>query len=262
MFYLNKIVGAIVNPVAAALLLLLVALLVKTVAKMSSWPQAIRHKCFVVAWFFVAMAFVWLYFWSIGGTYKLLGGWLERPYEIHLAEASPCADAIVLLGGGMGSCTNGYPYAEMYQGADRVWHAARLWKAGKAPIILASGCSERYAALPLLRDFGVPEDRIWIEDRSLNTEQNAKFTAEKLGERKTILLVTSAYHMRRSELMFRKYAQGLRVIPCPTDFEARESIMSSNGVSISDFIPSPMMFGANSVVFKEMIGLVGYCLFR
>ena len=71
----------------------------------------------------------------------------------------------------------------------------------------------------LLTLMGVPPYAILQEDRSRDTHQNAVNTGamlEKLGINK-ILLVTSAFHMRRSEAVFE--AQGLEVIPAPTDFQ-------------------------------------------
>ena len=112
--------------------------------------------------------------------YRWIGGALESEWPIVKAEEVPKADAIVLLGGGMGSNRNVYPYAEMWGGADRVWHAARLYKAGKAPIVIPTGCNERESTVPLLRDFGVPESAILVEDAARNTEENARFVERML----------------------------------------------------------------------------------
>ena len=112
--------------------------------------------------------------------YRWIGGALENEWPVVKAEEAPKADAIVLLGGGMGSNTNVYPYAEMWNGADRVWHAARLYKAGKAPIVIPTGCGERDSAVPLLCDLGVPESAILVEDAARNTEENARFVERML----------------------------------------------------------------------------------
>jgi uncharacterized SAM-binding protein YcdF (DUF218 family) len=110
-------------------------------------------------------------------------GWLalplERDFPVQLAEEFPTADAIILLGGGMGGSTN-YPYADMGPGADRAWHAARLWKAGKAPIIIPSNEGAELADVKLLVDLGVPREAVVLETRAVNTEENVKFVREIL----------------------------------------------------------------------------------
>ena len=71
----------------------------------------------------------------------------------------------------------------------------------------------------LLTLMGVPPRAIMQENKSRNSHQNAVYTADmlkKLGINK-ILLVTSAFHMRRSEALFN--SQGLEVIPAPTDYQ-------------------------------------------
>ena len=161
--------------------------------------------------------------------YRWMGYSLECEWPVVRAEDAPSADAVVLLGGSMGANTNAYPYAEMWTGADRVWHAACLYKAGKAPRFIASGNGDRVSTLPLLLDFGVPESAVVFEDESRNTEENARFverlltasdksgtqlpTANDQQPTKKILLVTSAYHMRRAMLMYRKYAQNHPPVP-------------------------------------------------
>ena len=99
-----------------------------------------------------------------------------------LAEEMPEADAIVLLGGGMAAAPGHYPYADMAPAADRVWHAARLYKAGKAPLIIPSGSGDLASTVPLLRDFGVPQAAILVEGKARNTEENAKFVSVLLEQ--------------------------------------------------------------------------------
>lgn len=77
-------------------------------------------------------------------------------------ETFPEAEAIVLLGGGIGINTNISDYAEMATGADRIWQAVRLFKAGKASEIISTGFSPGISTLPLLKDFGITEDRVFL----------------------------------------------------------------------------------------------------
>ena len=130
--------------------------------------------------------------------------------------------------------------------------------------MIASGTGEREATVPLLRDFGVAEAAIVVEDKARNTEENAKFVENILATKNTkdakILLVTSAWHMRRSVLMFEKYAPNLEIIPAATDYEAL--VRTGKGFRLDDLMPSADCLSANSAYFKEYIGYWGYRLFR
>ncbi len=282
MYYLNKIVGAIVNPIVVTLLLAIIGMVL----------SARGRKRLALG--FAGGGVLWLWLWSTPMMCCWVGLGLEREWPVLLAEDAPKADAIVILGGGMAANTNVYKYAEMCGGADRVWHAARLWKAGKAPIVIASGTGERVTTVPLLKDLGVAEAAIVVEDKARNTEENAKFVESVLLEKSggvesggvvkfdspthplknsstppfphsptskpKVLLVTSAWHMRRSLLMFKKYAPDLEIIPAATDYEA--SVRMGGNFGVADLLPSADCLSANSAYFKELIGYWGYRLFR
>ena len=78
--------------------------------------------------------------------------------------------------------------------------------------------AEAKIAKRVLVSLGVPENKILTETRSINTSQNARFSAEILRENGLShpILVTSAFHMKRSVLNFAK--QGVEVEPFPTDY--------------------------------------------
>lgn len=115
--------------------------------------------------------------------------------------------------------------ADLNRSADRIVHAAALYKAGKAPLILVSGGSQPEArpeaemTRDILEVMGVPRRSILLETRSRDTHDNAVFSAIMLKREgmRRILLVTSAYHMRRAQALFE--AQDLEVVPAPTDFQ-------------------------------------------
>lgn len=257
MFWINKIVGTIVNPVVVGMALLFAGFAI----------ALFGHRKWAL--WVVGCGVFWLWVWSSPAMYRFLATGLERRYPVMLAEDAPEADAIVVLGGGMGSSTNDYPYAEMWTSADRVWHAARLFNAGKAPIVVPSGGNEQNSSVPLLCDLGVPATNILVEGEARNTEENARFVerllcedAEKTGTKPKILLVTSAWHMRRSELLYSKFAPGLEVIPAATDYEALVRNGWKTGLHLSDLCPNPEMLFLNSYMVHEIVGYWGYRLFR
>ena len=206
---------------------------------------------------------------------------LEREFlvdgRVPMVESFPEADVIVLLGGSMGIETNMSSYAEMATSADRVWQAVRLYKAGKADKIIATGDYAKDTTLPLLKDFGVGESAVSFVD-ARTTEEEAKGVLELFSRvehvesveggasianhesRTTILLVTSAWHMKRARLMFKKYAPEIEVVCAPADFE--NTFMARKTPFFKAILPDPNVFYLNSTAFHEWVGIVGYSIFR
>jgi len=126
-------------------------------------------------------------------------------------DTSSHADAIVVLGGGV------LPNGDWSRTTTRAGMGLSLWRAGKAPVLLASGSDQ---AVYLARGFaasGVPASDLRVEDGSTDTHENARDTAAILRAEglHRIVLVTSDIHMRRAAACFRH--EGMRVIEAPAD---------------------------------------------
>lgn len=255
-FWINKIVGFAASPAGIACLSALLAWMLAE----TGWKRLARLAAL--------FAFAAVYLPACGVVYGWLGRALEAPYlvdgRVPLAEDAPAADAILLLGGSMGANTNVSDYAEMSAGADRVWHAARLYRAEKAPLIICSGFGDDLTTKRLLIDFGVAESALVFEGESRNTEENLKFTAALLRERGVVrpkaLMVTSAWHMRRAMLMAEKYAADIEVIPAATDFEA--CVNTTGPFRPGALLPSSENFFRSSVMIHELVGYFGYRMLR
>ena len=104
----------------------------------------------------------------------------------------------------------------------------------------------------LLRE-GIPEDRIWVEERSRSTYENALYASAFLRSKgiRRIALVTEAYHMLRAERSFRK--QGLEVVPAPVGFRGPVFDLRS-------LLPSPVPIQRNAASLHEWLGLAWYRL--
>lgn len=261
MFYINKIVGWVLSPLGILFLGLALAWAARG-ASLKFKVQGLKFK--VHRWIIgLTLAFVWLM--GCGITIRLIGMPLEVD-EIDLMTL-PRADAIVLLGGGMGvheKC--GRP--EMFAGADRVWAAAQLYKAGKSPIVFVTGTNSMASTSGLLADFGVPTNVLRSVNGARNTEEEAK-GIERLGVqmfrrldglRPKVLLVTSAWHMPRAKMMFEKYAPGLEIIAAPADYEMHG--VAESPIEFGDFLPNAEALARNSYVLKEWVARIGYALLR
>ena len=255
MYYINKIIGVVVSPVG-------LAIIGGAGALICAWLKRQRLAKWL-GWLTIA----WLWLWMTPIMTWVVGVPLEREFladgRVPTVETFPEADAIILLGGSMGIETNLSSYAEMWTSADRVWQAARLLKAGKAPKVIATGNGAIDTTLPLLKDFGVAEESVSFLDAK-NTEEEAKGIKELIGRasvsKPKILLVTSAWHMKRARMMFEKYAPEIEVVCAAADFE--QTMMAENLFSSKAMLPDANVLYLNSVALHEWVGIIGYKLFR
>jgi uncharacterized SAM-binding protein YcdF (DUF218 family) len=198
---------------------------------------------------------------------------LEWQY-LPLAEV-PQADVIVVLGGGTESAQYPRPMAEVNSAGDRVLYAAKLYKEGKAPVILLSGGNitwlggrtstpaQEMAELMALLD--IPPEALWLQDASENTRDDAELSVQMLKERgvKRVLLVTSAIHMPRSMALFRHL--GVEAVPAPTDYTITQAGIDNLAsldlpALLVNVLPNSSSLGLTTNAMKEYIGLLVYRL--
>lgn len=138
--------------------------------------------------------------------------------------------------------------------AHRLPHVRIIFTGGAGSLFLrAEPAGDRLAAY--LIALGIPRERIVIEQKSVNTWQNAVFTKRILNPRTTdrYILVTSAWHMPRAVGVFRK--AGFNVVPYPVDYQTADSADLAR--------PFPFLAtGLTSVdiAVKQWVGLVVYWL--
>jgi len=134
----------------------------------------------------------------------------------------------------------------MGSAADRVWHTAALFRAGKAPWVLVSGGSQpstlgikvdAVAMRSMLTTLGVQASVTRLEGNSRNTAENA---AESLGlmqgvSAKRVLQVTSALHTPRALRTFQAVmvGSGVTLLAMSTDVEGLPATLDSLGSWLS-----------------------------
>jgi uncharacterized SAM-binding protein YcdF (DUF218 family) len=186
----------------------------------------------------------------------------------------PEAQAIVVLGGSIQPQLPPRSWIEVAEEGDRVLHGARLYLAGRAPLLVLSGGritwgqgqtrSEAADMAELAEALGVPTRAMVIEPDSLNTFENAAKTKVLLADRgiQRILLVTSAMHMPRALAIFKK--QGFEVIPAPTDFHVVKDPLnletSTRQGRILSLMPQTENLHYLTRALKEYLGLGIYWL--
>ncbi|OSM01677.1 hypothetical protein MAIT1_01694 [Magnetofaba australis IT-1] len=182
--------------------------------------------------------------WALGigivtlylATIPALSGPLIKYMETRYAPLSDTAaresgaQAIVILGSGR------YPQAPEYGGEDtlstngvtRVRYGARLHRVTGLPILVSGGrpYDEEISEAEIMRRVLEEEYRLptrWVEDRSRNTIENARFSAEMLHKEgiHRVLLVSHSRYMSRAMQAFT--SAGLDPIPAPTLFRTKET---------------------------------------
>ena len=177
MLYLDKILAQLAYPLGFSLVLTLLALLLFGLRR-RRWGAIL-----------LTLSLLWLGLWSLPVVSDALRLSLEGQYPRQAVTDLPTADAVVVLGGGITPAPPDWPYPDLGRGADRVWHAARIYRAGKASRVIISGgrlpwlgkrTSEATAMRQFLSDLGVPPDAVLIEEQSRSTYENAQHTAQLL----------------------------------------------------------------------------------
>ena len=137
----------------------------------------------------------------------------------------------------------------------RRFPGARLVYSGGNGSLIHDDPPEAAAAGRLLVALGVDPARLTLEDRSRNTEENARFTRDLVRPEpgQVWLLVTSAFHMPRSMGLFRK--AGFDVVADPVDYRSYGGLRdfglradAARGLSLFD------------LAVHEWIGLAAYRL--
>ncbi|MGA7933009.1 MAG: YdcF family protein, partial [Kovacikia sp.] len=204
-----------------------------------------------------------------------VSNWLVQSLEFKNLppKEMPKADAIVVLGGCVNPALPPRPWVEVSDEGDRVLYGAKLYREGKAPrLILSGGRIEWQRGGPpesgdmaeIVEAMGVPKAAILQDPTSLNTRENAvnvKKIMEAQGIRR-ILLVTSAMHMPRSLMIFKKL--GMEPIAAPTDFISTEQgnreIGSSTQAIVLNSLPEAERLRHTTRALKEYVGIGFYWL--
>ncbi|MEO0443752.1 MAG: YdcF family protein [Pseudomonadota bacterium] len=219
-----------------------------------------------LALFLFTVAWLSLWLLSLPLVSNSLFYWLEAPYVEHYQHGSrPSlrgAAAVVVLGAGRQRKPLEYTDDQpSYHALWRLRYGFRLARELNLPLITSGGTVYPYetlseaqiAATVLQEDYGFTN--VIQEGSSRNTWQNAQNTASLAKEVgfKQVILVTHAYHMRRSELSFNK--AGLDVIAMPTGFQS-----SAKKVWWDSGLPNAGALSQSRTAIHEYLGLIFYAL--
>ena len=152
-----------------------------------------------------------------------------------------------------------------WEDPDRFLAGLDLYRAGKAPRLLFTGGfspfrpgqpSEGQRYLQEARQLGIPDAAVASTPSVVNTAEEAAAIRQPLPGRLLILLVTSAFHMRRAQRLFER--QGLKVLPFPVDFQARCRWVGILWCDLTQWLPSARALDDSSRALRELIGRLVY----
>ncbi|KPF70098.1 hypothetical protein IP84_03255 [beta proteobacterium AAP99] len=164
------------------------------------------------------------------------------------------AQGIVVLSGGRSFNAPEYGAAQPDRTTSaRMRYAARLARSSGLPVIPTGGGRARYGApvgelmaQSFKQDYGI--EVAAVEGAAVDTRENALRTRSLKPEWRTVVIVTSAFHMPRSVRAFE--AAGFTVIAAPTDYRA-EPIDS-----LYSWIPNQRALLTTQLAFQESLARV------
>lgn len=249
MFILKKCISTALLPPGTFIMILLI----------SAWWLSRKHRplaagnCILLA----------LLIWTLSTT-TMAEALLSRLEDGLTIPVRPRGDVIVLLGGGIHDKVpdltgSGAPSDSMMA---RMVTAVRLQRQLGVPILVSGGevyagrSAEALVVRRFLLDLGVPYRQILLEERSRDTIENARFSKVILQQHgyRQPLLVTSAFHMKRSLEAFR--LEGVALTPVPANF-----ITAKERTTIwPDLLPEAGALQGSATALREYLGLLFYHL--
>lgn len=202
-------------------------------------------------------ALVLLYGFSIQPVSNYLSYQLEKNYIGSQPVEDQTLDVIVVLGGGLydiRGINKTFPHETTIA---RLVHAVKMYQHYHANYLVCSGkgnskISEAELMAQMADDFGIPKTRIRIESKSENTYQHAvEFNKMFIDKDIKVGLVTSAYHMKRSEAQFRKFIKNVQPLPAGYLYATPKS-------PAVRYIPQSHWLLNNAIIFREHLGRLWY----
>ncbi|HOP64507.1 MAG TPA: YdcF family protein [Spirochaetota bacterium] len=246
MFAVQKIFNYIIFPPSIFILILLAALLF------------IKKKR-GIALVLIISDILLIYFLSIEPVKNLLLAPLENYAPPVTEESADGAELIVILGGGTleNSPEEGENGSLTGDAFKRALYGLHLGGKFRLPVLSSggklfdgNGKGEAEITVRLLSKYNHSGIKLLKETSSRTTYENALYVKEKFNPGK-VILVTSAYHMKRSLYIFRK--AGVECVPAPTDYK-----IDSQDYNVTSFLPKSYEMDCIYKGLKEYAGMLFY----
>jgi uncharacterized SAM-binding protein YcdF (DUF218 family) len=208
--------------------------------------------------FILGLAILFLYGVSIAPVANYLAYSLEKEYFRTPAPAAKNIDIIVVLSGGAHDINILNSTFPSEASSARLLYAVQIYNKYGAKYLICAGkgtgrMSESEVMAQMAFALGVPKEKIRIDAQSNNTWEHA-VELNKMFVNKSLYvgIVTSGYHMKRSEKEFKKYFSN--VVPFPANY----FYSSSTEKLINKYIPQTAALNITTITLREFIGSIWY----
>lgn len=248
MFIIQKIFNYIIFPPSIFILILLAALLL---------IRKYKRKAVLL----ITLDILLIYFLSIEPVKNMVLAPLETYAPPVTKEAAKDADIIVILGGGTleNSPEEGENGSLTGDSFKRALYGLYLAEQYRLPVLYSGGTlfegqskGEAEIAMKLLSKYNKTGIKLMKETMSRTTYENAAYVKEKFNPGK-VILVTSAYHIKRSLYIFKR--AGVECVPAPTDYK-----IDSCNFNITSWLPKSSEMDCIYKGLKEHVGLLFYMI--
>jgi uncharacterized SAM-binding protein YcdF (DUF218 family) len=167
-------------------------------------------------------------------------------------------DVVVALGGGIAEPAEKGETLLSQSSASRLFRAVQVFRASGAAHLLCAGKgvgreAEAKVMARAAERLGVPRESLLEDSLSENTRAHAIETDRRFSDKNLrIGLVTSAYHLQRSAMEFKKY------FPNVYGFSSDYLYSHSEGPMLISFIPNAASLFKSAMALREMAGLLWY----
>ena len=250
-FYLSKILWIFINPAN----LIFIGLVLGTILCWTRWFRVARWCLSLTAFYAIFLATI-----PLGETLIMK---LENRFPLQ-EEIPNDVEGIIVLGGvvdqflsknrGTIAINGAVERLTAFADLSKKYPQAQLVFSGGSGVLSKQDLKEAHFVKPIFKQLGMTGRRIYYEDQSRNTAENAKFSKDlvKPSEKGNWIIITSAFHMPRAIGVFRK--AGWNVTPYPVDY--RTMVGKIPGITFN-FSGGMSRFGDG---LHEWLGLTFYWL--
>jgi uncharacterized SAM-binding protein YcdF (DUF218 family) len=209
---------------------------------------------------FLLPALAILYGTSIAPVANGLCLWLEKDYLLGSLPETGRLDVVVALGGGVTETGEAGETLMSQPSASRLLRAVQVFRESGAAHLLCAGKgggrqTEAEVMTRAAERLGVPRERLLLDPLSENTWRHAIEMDRRFSDKNLrIGLVSSAYHLKRSETEFKKYFSNVSL------FSSDFLYSHPKGPVLFAFIPNTGSLFKSAVALHEMTGLLWYRL--
>ncbi len=208
---------------------------------------------------FLIASFIVLYMASISPISNGICYLLEKNYFRNNSNNPRKLDIIIVLGGGISDNKHLKEPRPSNLTASRLLYAVQVFRKSGADYLVCAGkgkgkLTEAEVMCKAALRLGIPKQKIILDLKSRNTREHAEELNKYFNNKDLkIGLITSAYHMQRSNREFRKYFRNVK--PLPSGY-----LYSRNPISLFTFLPHSAKLNTFSIAFREIIAIAWYKL--